>query len=68
MFLRQNFMPTSLVIINANLRIDNRKAVISALSLVILNFLLTGNRKRDILSLETLNSGGIPWFNLTIQN
>ncbi len=61
-------MPTSLVIINANLRIDNRKAVISALSLVILNFLLTGNRKRDILSLETLNSGGIPWFNLTIQN
>lgn len=68
MFLRQNFMPTSLVIINANLRIDNRKAVISALSLVILNFLLTGNRKRDILSLEILNSGGIPWFNLTIQN
>ena len=68
MFLRQNFMPTSLVIINANLRIDNRKAVISALSLVILNFLLTGNRKRDILSLETLNLGGIPWFNLTIQN
>lgn len=61
-------MPTSLVIINANLRIDNRKAVISALSLVILNFLLTGNRKRDILSLEILNSGGIPWFNLTIQN
>lgn len=68
MFLRQNFMPTSLVIINANLRIDNRKAVISASSLVILNFLLTGNRKRDILSLEILNSGGIPWFNLTIQN
>lgn len=61
-------MPTSLVIINANLRIDNRKAVISALSLVILNFLLTGNRKRDILSLEILNLGGIPWFNLTIQN